>query len=306
MTRKFNVRDKRRPLWFSIDNVFLRGGYAHKVGPTGLAVYAGIALHVNLETQSGYPSHDTIARLTGMSQRQVARKVKELRDLNIIATTGEQGEVLTYHLLSREDWLPVPPVPEGMTDRQGGYDHQAQGGMTDRHTNKPHDNKPHEEDAPPETFGLFDGEKEPPITVGEKTPGDPLEAVHAHAKKKPQLDNTRPKEWRNTSDGAYGLCRRFADLFRDGALPWSDGDIEKSITAAERMIIHFGGDARKAKRVLDEFHADCDGDPGHGCTTLYSLRNALPDFVADQKKGAGKKGDRTVMRNGKKVTVLRQ
>lgn len=232
---------------------------------------------------------------------------KELKKAGYVTGGRARGDDGTFYWRYEASEYPAP-APHGeipyMDNPDGAKPDGEKPTLESTHADSTDLESTHE--GGPAFSDLWDGEKEPPITIGEKTPGDPLEAVHAHAKKKAQLDNTRPKEWRNTSDGAYGLCRRFADLFRDGALPWSDGDIEKSIATAERMIIHFGGDARKAKRVLDEFHADCDGDPGHGCTTLFSLRNRLPTFASDQKKKGAGKGDRTEVRNGKKVTVLRQ
>ncbi len=82
---RLNVRDRRKPKRLYIDNVFFRGGYAAKVGPYGIAIYAALAMHADNYTQEAWPSYNTLADLTGMSRRQVIRKVAELAELNLVA-----------------------------------------------------------------------------------------------------------------------------------------------------------------------------------------------------------------------------
>lgn len=282
----FNVRDKRRKNWFSIDNVFLRGGWGAQLGPTGIAVYAAIALHVDVVTQSGYPSHQKIADLTGMSRRQVTRKVDELRNLRIIATVGKHGETLTYYLLDKEEWAPVPALVEGVTHSHRGYDTQSQGGMTDSHTNNTHVNKTQEQvDA-----------------VGEK---DYLEAVVDFAKAMDKNDD-RPKGWRDASDGEYRICERVASLWTGGRLPWAADDIEKQLAAAYQILDLFDGDEREAMWTIDEFHAEKGADLGYTVSGPYSLRNVLPLYLTEKENetNAPRSGDRVVMEDGKQIVRL--
>ena len=82
------VRDRRKPRRYYVDNKFIRGGYAAIVGPYGLAVYSVLAMHADADDQNAWPSHATIAQLTGMSRRQSIRKVAELEALNVVQVMG--------------------------------------------------------------------------------------------------------------------------------------------------------------------------------------------------------------------------
>ena len=139
---EFNVRDKRRHEWYSIDNIFLRGGWGKLLGPIGIAVYNALALHASKEEQSCYPSQSTIADLIGVSRQSVSKQIQLLKACNIIATEQEQdGQSLTYYLLDRNTWIPVNLVDRGC---QPG----SQGGVNLVDTNNPHDNKPKEQPTP--------------------------------------------------------------------------------------------------------------------------------------------------------------
>jgi DNA-binding transcriptional regulator GbsR (MarR family) len=257
----FNVRDTRRKNWFSIDNTFLRGGWGAKLGPTGIAVYAAIVLHADSLTQSGYPSHQTLANLTGMSKRQVIRKVNDLKDLNVIATTGKLGETLTYYLLDKSEWKTVP-LPKK------GKDAQSQGGMTDSHTNNTHVNNTHKQNN----------------AVGEK---DYLDAVVDFAKQMDKNDD-RPKGWRDASEGEYRICERVASLWVGGRLPWAANDIEKQLAAAYQILNLFDGNEKEALWTIDEFHAEKGDDLGFMVLGPYSLRNALPLYLAERENDNGR------------------
>ena len=62
------IRDARGSKRYFIDNVFLRGGWGAAVGPYGIAIYDAIALHADGESQDGWPSYSTLAKITGMSR----------------------------------------------------------------------------------------------------------------------------------------------------------------------------------------------------------------------------------------------
>ena len=130
----FRIRDRRGGSRYFIDNALLRGGWGARVGPYGIAVYNALALHVDADSQDGYPSYATIAKLTGMSERQAMRKVDELASYNIInkeprtdETTGQQTSN-DYALMHVEVWIEQPydsQSPRAMTDSHPPYDSQS-------------------------------------------------------------------------------------------------------------------------------------------------------------------------------------
>lgn len=129
------IRDRRGNNRFFIDNIFLRGGWGATLGPHCIAVYNAIALHADADEQSGYPSYATIARLTGMSERQAMREIAKLEEYKIIQKeprTKEDGGQSSndYTLLSPDQWLPVAPPydsqsPPPMTHSHPPYDSQS-------------------------------------------------------------------------------------------------------------------------------------------------------------------------------------
>lgn len=80
-----SVRDKRKPGRYYIDNIFIRGGYAARVGPGGIAVYSVLAASADNDYQDCFPSYGKIAELSGMSKTQAKNKIKELEALNIVS-----------------------------------------------------------------------------------------------------------------------------------------------------------------------------------------------------------------------------
>ncbi len=80
-----SVRDKRKPGRYYIDNRFIRGGYAARVGPGGIAVYNILAASADNDYQDCFPSYGKIAELGGMSKTQAKNKIKELEALNIVS-----------------------------------------------------------------------------------------------------------------------------------------------------------------------------------------------------------------------------
>lgn len=107
---KFNVRDRRRKGWYSVDNQFLRGGWGKLVGPYGIAVYDAIALHADADTQSAYPSHELIADLTGMSRPTVIKAIEKLEEFKIIGIERRRNKPHLYYLLDKSEWAGVNVV----------------------------------------------------------------------------------------------------------------------------------------------------------------------------------------------------
>lgn len=77
------VRDRRQPGWFYIDNEILER-YASRIKATGIAVYASLAKHANNETSECWPSIPTMAQESGTSIRTVQRVLKVLESERLI------------------------------------------------------------------------------------------------------------------------------------------------------------------------------------------------------------------------------
>jgi len=117
MTRTFNVRDKRCSKRYFIDNALLRGGWGKEIGPYGLAVYNALAIHANVDTQDAWPSHNLIAKLTGMSRPTVTKAISALEAFNIIAV-DRSGHNHIYFLVDRSEWRPVDGDSESKSVNQ--------------------------------------------------------------------------------------------------------------------------------------------------------------------------------------------
>lgn len=152
MTSPRKQIDTRR---YYIDNSFIRDGYGAELGPYAIAVYNAIAVHANQE-QEAWPSHGTIAKLTGMSARQVMREIEALAEYNIISviSRAEERKPAIITLLDRTEWKPLehmtdsqmvssekqeePPQPVNghMTPCHMSYDKESYEHMTGSHTNR--------------------------------------------------------------------------------------------------------------------------------------------------------------------------
>jgi hypothetical protein len=121
--KTIRVRNKRDPGYYQIDTVFIKGGWARALGPYSLAVYNALACFADNDTQSAYPSYQTIADLIGCSRRKVVDAITELEKYNLIARHkryNHQGQTSNLiELLHRDEWLPptdakpvsAPPAP---------------------------------------------------------------------------------------------------------------------------------------------------------------------------------------------------
>lgn len=107
-----SVRDKRKPGRYYIDNVFIRGGYAARVGPGGIAAYNVLTASADNDHQDCFPSYGKIAELSGMSRAQAIKKVKELEALNIIEveirknpSSPKRNDSNLFTLIDDKEWV---------------------------------------------------------------------------------------------------------------------------------------------------------------------------------------------------------
>ncbi len=89
---------------YFIDNVFFRANWARVVGPYGIAVYSVLALHANADTQTCWPSYQTIADLSGMTRVQAINIAIELEQRHIIEIERHKGKSNTFRLLHHDEW----------------------------------------------------------------------------------------------------------------------------------------------------------------------------------------------------------
>ena len=147
-SKAFRVRDRRGGDRYFVDNLFLRGGYAARVGAYGIAVYNALCLFANADTQEAWPSHRTIARLTGMSRMQVTRCIHDLVAMNLVQVEGVIGRSNTYTLLHRESWKTIPATGSytGCNYQLLGVPLPVTGGVTSSYTNKTNEQDESEQD----------------------------------------------------------------------------------------------------------------------------------------------------------------
>jgi len=80
-----------------MDKAILRS-YGRKLKPSGIAVYNGLALFSNSKTQTCFPTQKSLASLTGLSRRTVARKITLLEKSGLISVEKAKGRLI-YRLL---------------------------------------------------------------------------------------------------------------------------------------------------------------------------------------------------------------
>lgn len=102
--RQEQFKSQRYP-YFTVDNRLIVE-YGSKIGPYGIAVYIALAMHDGL---NDWPTYQTIADETGMSNRQVKREIKKLCEFNIIAKEERRYEnggsaPNAYYLLDYNEW----------------------------------------------------------------------------------------------------------------------------------------------------------------------------------------------------------
>jgi hypothetical protein len=97
----FEIRDRRRPGYLRVYND-LYDRFGAELGPYGLAVYMALCRYANRDSEC-WPSHETIAKGTGMSRRQVIREVAKLERLQVIAIERSKHTSHVYILLDTCD-----------------------------------------------------------------------------------------------------------------------------------------------------------------------------------------------------------
>lgn len=113
---------------------------------------------------------------------------------------------------------------------------------------------------------------------------DPVMAMMKVSQQSSSASADRPSGYRDATEGEYAICKRVAELWSGGVLPWASDDIEKHLAAANQLLKLHNGDPREILRALDEYHAQNDGDVGFTVSGPYSLRNTLPRFLAKRNE----------------------
>jgi hypothetical protein len=81
---------RRSQGWSWFDNAVIKQ-YSTDLGPYRLAIYMALLTFVHGRSQTCFPSHATLARLTGMSRRQVIRAVDTLLKAGLIRVTARRS-----------------------------------------------------------------------------------------------------------------------------------------------------------------------------------------------------------------------
>ena len=110
------------------------------VGVYGLGVYIALLRNTTLATQTTFTSTDTLARMLGISKRQVKAKIKELCQLNVIGKetkkiplgNGRQHYYPNvYYILDESQWnVPEAPKKPGVQEDISGVQETAYQGCT--------------------------------------------------------------------------------------------------------------------------------------------------------------------------------
>ena len=154
--KTYQIRDRRGNNRYYVDNTFLRGGWAARVGVYATAVYNVLCMCASQDDQQAWPSYQTIASMTSMTRRKAIQAVAELERHNIIAIERRPQQPSVVTLLHPDCWR----VPGGESDSPGVVNQIHQGGESDSpasesdspalvnqiHPNKTQLNKTHEQD----------------------------------------------------------------------------------------------------------------------------------------------------------------
>lgn len=159
-TDQIRVISHRKQPWAWFDKRVIRQ-YGRQLGPQGIAVYMALAIHVDGETQSCFPSYQTIAQEIGASRSTVLRAIALLCQLGLVSkepmpspagdvgpnryalldvpalltlSTGDEGVVSEGHHPSSPQTPPV--VSEGHPNKNAGErdsENKKTGGQTLTH-----------------------------------------------------------------------------------------------------------------------------------------------------------------------------
>ena len=143
MTNQSAIRSMDGGDWYWAPNDLLKR-YGSQLGAYGIAVYSVLAMHAHAKSQAAFPSVERVAELTGMSDRQAQKKLRQLQELGLIAIEPRRhnnGRSSNLYTLLR-----IPP------------DDSSEGSPSDVHPSAP--------DAPDDAPGSPPGEPHSP-------PGEP-------------------------------------------------------------------------------------------------------------------------------------
>lgn len=73
--------------WFHLFRTMFTSGDVKKVTPFGFTVYCAIKAHTSFQTGESFPSYDRLVSLTGISESQVKRVLKELAEAGYVTIT---------------------------------------------------------------------------------------------------------------------------------------------------------------------------------------------------------------------------
>ena len=104
-------REQKKRTRLYIDNEFLVNGYGGLLERKAL-VYMCLTKYAHAETQTCFPSYDTIRRETGIKNRNtIARAISILEYLRLIAVKyAHNGRSNKYYLLHHLQWLPLTSI----------------------------------------------------------------------------------------------------------------------------------------------------------------------------------------------------
>lgn len=86
--------------WFQVFRSMIDSGDCARARPHAMVAYLVIKAHANLKTGHSFPGIKTIARLAGISEKQVKRSLVTLTEMGYLIK-GREGRANTYRLRER-------------------------------------------------------------------------------------------------------------------------------------------------------------------------------------------------------------
>ena len=118
--RKIDIRDLRDGNFLWLDKAALKL-VSLKAGNRGVSVYSWLCYYANAKAQDCFPSLNTLAKHCGVCGRTIARTIKRLEAIGVIAIERDNGRGNVYRLLDvpTEPETPDNPVRRPMTPMSG-------------------------------------------------------------------------------------------------------------------------------------------------------------------------------------------
>jgi len=104
---KIDIRDLRDGKFLWLDKSALKLVSA-KAGSRGVTVYSWLCYYANAKGQDCFPSMNTLARQCGVSGRTIARTIKRLEEIGVIAIVHDNGRCNIYRLLDVPGFVETP------------------------------------------------------------------------------------------------------------------------------------------------------------------------------------------------------